>query len=140
MRLNTDRKRLLQCLLNFLSNAVKYTESGTITVAARETDGEVMISVSDTGIGIAEEDLPKVFEAFERLETHLRVKAGGTGLGLYLTRKIAREILARRGLFREQGRTGEHLHLEGAKGPAGKTQITGEAYLSETGIDDENAH
>jgi len=93
VQLKTDRKRLLQCLLNLLSNAVKYTESGTITVAAQETQKEVVISVSDTGIGIAEKDLPKVFEAFERFETHLRVKPGGTGLGLYLTRKIVRNIL-----------------------------------------------
>ena len=51
------------------------------------------LAVTDTGIGIAEEDIPKLFEAFERLETHLRVKAGGTGLGLYLTKKIVTDIL-----------------------------------------------
>ena len=111
VRLNTDRKRLLQCLLNFLSNAVKYTESGTITVAARETDGQVMISVSDTGIGIAEKDLPKVFEAFERLETHLRVKAGGTGLGLYLTKKLARDILHGDVLFQSKEGQGSTFTL-----------------------------
>jgi PAS domain S-box-containing protein len=91
--LNTDRKRLLQCLLNFLSNAIKFTESGTITVTAREADGNVELTVSDTGIGIAEKDMPKLFEAFERLDTHLRIKAGGTGLGLYLTKKIVTDIL-----------------------------------------------
>ncbi len=53
----------------------------------------VEISVEDTGIGIAEKDMPKLFEAFERLDTHLRVKTGGTGLGLYLTRKIVTDIL-----------------------------------------------
>src|SRR6185369_12150210 len=109
--LNTDRKRLLQCLLNFLSNAVKFTESGTITVAARETDGEVMMSVSDTGIGIAEKDQPKVFEAFERLDTHLRVKAGGTGLGLYLTRKLARDILRGDVLFQSKEGQGSTFTL-----------------------------
>jgi PAS domain S-box-containing protein len=93
VRLHTDRRRLLQCLLNFLSNAVKYTESGIVTVATAEADGQVEISVSDTGIGIAEKDMPKLFEAFERLDTHLRVKAGGTGLGLYLTKKIATDLL-----------------------------------------------
>ncbi len=93
VRLRTDRRRLLQCLLNFLSNAVKYTESGAITVVVEEMDGQVKISVSDTGIGIAGKDMPRLFEAFERLDTHLRVKAGGTGLGLYLTKKIATDIL-----------------------------------------------
>jgi len=93
VQLNTDKKRFLQCLLNILSNAVKYTESGTITISAGETGGQVEISVSDTGIGIAEKDLPKLFEAFERVESHLCVKAGGTGLGLYLTKKLVRDVL-----------------------------------------------
>jgi signal transduction histidine kinase len=53
----------------------------------------VEVSVCDTGIGIAEKDLPRLFDAFERLDTHLRVKAGGTGLGLYLTKKLASDIL-----------------------------------------------
>jgi PAS domain S-box-containing protein len=91
--MHTDRRRLLQCLLNFLSNAVKYSELGSITVLAEQNLGEVKLSVRDTGIGIKEEDMPKLFEAFERIDSHLRVKAGGTGLGLYLTRKIARELL-----------------------------------------------
>jgi len=91
--LHTDRKRLLQCLLNLLSNAVKYSEQGEITVVSSCCDQEVVISVSDTGIGIPDTDLPKLFEAFERLESHLRVKAGGTGLGLYLTKKIVHDIL-----------------------------------------------
>jgi PAS domain S-box-containing protein len=93
MMLNTDRKRLLQCLINFLSNGAKFTEKGGITITARERNSDVKISVTDTGIGIAEKDLPKLFEAFERLDTHLRVKTGGTGLGLYLTKKLATDIL-----------------------------------------------
>ncbi len=92
-QLITDRKRLLQCLLNYFSNAVKYTETGRIRLEIRSLAEEVEIAVRDTGIGIAETDMPKLFEAFERIDSHLRVKAGGTGLGLYLTRKIATEIL-----------------------------------------------
>lgn len=93
VKLNTDRKRLLQCLINFLSNGVKFTEKGGITITARERAADVEISVTDTGIGITEKEMPKLFEAFERLDTHLRVKAGGTGLGLYLTKKLATDIL-----------------------------------------------
>ena len=89
----TDRKRLLQCLLNYLSNAVKFTERGHITFSVSDNGDTVRISVTDTGLGISEEDIPKLFEAFERLESHLRVKAGGTGLGLYLTKKIVTELL-----------------------------------------------
>ena len=91
--LTTDKKRLLQCLINLLSNGVKFTEKGGIRLAATEQKDSVAIAVTDTGIGIAASDLPKLFEAFERLETHLRVKVGGTGLGLYLTQKIATDLL-----------------------------------------------
>ncbi len=93
MDLNTDRKRLLQCLINLLSNAVKYTEHGGIIVASQVAGGQVILSVSDTGIGIAEKDFPRLFEPFERLDTHLRLKAGGTGLGLYLTKKLVTGVL-----------------------------------------------
>ncbi|MFI5295999.1 MAG: PAS domain S-box protein [Thermodesulfovibrionales bacterium] len=91
--LTTDRKRLLQCLINFLGNAVKFTESGGVTIASWKADGQVFLSVSDTGIGIAQKDMHRMFEPFERLETHLRVKTGGTGLGLYLTKKLAIDVL-----------------------------------------------
>ncbi|MGD8639524.1 MAG: transporter substrate-binding domain-containing protein [Gammaproteobacteria bacterium] len=90
---NSDRRRLLQCLLNFLSNAVKYSEKGSIHVSAESSSTNVKLSVRDTGIGIGKEDMPRLFSAFERIDSHLRVKAGGTGLGLYLTQKIARDML-----------------------------------------------
>ncbi|MCK5296702.1 MAG: hypothetical protein KAJ75_07405 [Alphaproteobacteria bacterium] len=93
LQLVTDRKRLLQCMINFLSNAMKYTEHGGVKVSVREFKNEVEISTADTGIGVAEEDIPKLFMAFERIDTHLLVKAGGTGLGLYLTHKLATELL-----------------------------------------------
>lgn len=92
--LHTDRKRLRQCVINYLSNAIKYTESGSINLTARRApDDSLKIAVKDTGIGIDPNDQPRLFEAFERMDSHLRVKAGGTGLGLYLTRKIVTEIL-----------------------------------------------
>lgn len=91
--LHTDRKRLLQCVLNFLSNAVKYSEQGTVTISVQDFESQVELAIQDNGIGIAEEDLSKVFKAFERFESKLKVRAGGTGLGLYLTKKITSEIL-----------------------------------------------
>ena len=91
--LNTDRRRLIQCLLNFLSNAVKYSEKGSITISVENGSQELTLLVKDTGIGIGKEDLPRLFHAFERIDSHLRVKAGGTGLGLYLTQKIANDLL-----------------------------------------------
>jgi len=104
IQMHTDRKRLLECVLNLLSNAVKYTESGSINVAAGERSGMVEIAVSDTGIGISRKDLPNIFDAFERLESHLRIKSGGTGLGLYLTKKITTEILG--GIISVESKTG----------------------------------
>ncbi len=91
--MHTDRKRLLQCFLNILSNAVKYTEKGSITIISKTISGEVEFTVSDTGIGIEDKDMPRLFEAFERMQSHLKIKAGGTGLGLYLTKKIVTELL-----------------------------------------------
>lgn len=93
IEINTDKKRLLQCLLNLLSNATKYTEKGGITIKTHSNGEDVEISISDTGIGISEKEMPRLFEAFERIDSKLKVKAGGTGLGLYLTKKIATEIL-----------------------------------------------
>jgi len=89
----TDYHRLLQCLLNYLSNAIKFTEQGTVTVIVRERNNDVEIAVQDTGIGIAEADIPKLFTAFERIDSHLKIIAGGTGLGLYLTKKIVTDLL-----------------------------------------------
>jgi len=91
--LSTDRKRLLQCLLNLLSNAVKYSEQGTIRVRIKAEVDRVVIEVSDEGIGIAPDALAKLFQPFERIDTHLRIKTPGTGLGLYLTRKIVTDLL-----------------------------------------------
>jgi PAS domain S-box-containing protein len=100
-RMRTDRRRLLQCVLNILNNAVKFTDRGSVTVAARlvsspgETPAEEMveIAVTDTGIGIGEEDRSRIFQPFHRIVTPKRAIVPGTGLGLFLTRKIATEIL-----------------------------------------------
>ena len=91
--LKTDRKRLFQSVLNFLSNAVKYTENGKITVVAEEKGDKINLNVTDTGIGIKEEDLPMLFQSFVRLDSALKMTVSGTGLGLYLTKKLVTEVL-----------------------------------------------
>ena len=93
IKMHTDKRRLYQCILNFLSNAMKYSESGTLYLTAKEQDKNILITVRDNGIGIHEADMSRLFEAFERMESHLQVEAGGTGLGLYLTKKIATDLL-----------------------------------------------
>ncbi len=84
-----DERKIKQILLNLLSNAVKFTpEGGRITINARPTNGSVEISVTDTGIGIAEEDQPRVFEEFRQVGTDYAHKVEGTGLGLTLAKKF----------------------------------------------------
>jgi signal transduction histidine kinase len=84
-----DERKIKQILLNLLSNAVKFTpEGGRIGINARQADGSVEISVSDTGIGIAPEDQPKIFEEFRQVGGDYAHKKEGTGLGLTLAKKF----------------------------------------------------
>ena len=100
VKLYADRRRLFQCLMNLLSNAVKFTEQGRVTIKTILLTGKetrigsdcLQIIVKDTGIGIAKEDQPRLFSAFSRIDSPLREQAKGTGLGLYLVKKITEEI------------------------------------------------
>jgi signal transduction histidine kinase len=84
-----DERKIKQILLNLLSNAVKFTpEGGRIGINAKQADGSVEISVSDTGIGIAPEDQAKIFEEFRQVGSDYAHKTEGTGLGLTLAKKF----------------------------------------------------
>ena len=84
-----DEREIKQTLLNLLSNAVKFTpEGGRVGINAKRTDGAVEISVGDTGIGIAPEDQPKIFEEFRQVGSDYAHKSEGTGLGLTLAKKF----------------------------------------------------
>jgi signal transduction histidine kinase len=84
-----DERKIKQILLNLLSNAVKFTsEGGRVVINAKQTDGAVEISVRDTGIGIAPEDQPKIFEEFRQVGGDYAHKKEGTGLGLTLAKKF----------------------------------------------------
>jgi signal transduction histidine kinase/CheY-like chemotaxis protein len=84
----TDEKRLRQVLINLLSNAIKYTDKGGATLTIRYRSQMAQIDVTDTGIGIAPEDLERIFEPFERLPDS--AMQPGIGLGLAITRVLAR--------------------------------------------------
>ncbi len=87
--LRADERRLRQIILNLVSNAVKYTPSGgSVTVSAALEDGALAIRVTDTGMGIATEDLGRVMEPFARVETSVNQRIEGTGLGLPLTKRL----------------------------------------------------
>ena len=83
-----DRTRFKQVLFNLLSNAVKFTAEGGIKVKMRVDDGMLQVSVSDTGIGIGEDDLPHVFEQFRQVDSSLTGTVGGTGLGLPISKSL----------------------------------------------------
>ena len=87
-KIRGDERKVKQVLLNLLSNALKFTpEGGRIGVRADKRDGAVEISVTDTGVGIAPEDLDAVFEEFRQVGSAAK-KVEGTGLGLAISRKF----------------------------------------------------
>ena len=88
--LYSDQRRLKQVLMNLVGNAVKFTDQGGVNIAARtlEEDGMLEVRVTDTGIGIEDEDMRRIFEPFQQIDMSLTKKYEGTGLGLYLTRKL----------------------------------------------------
>ena len=83
-----DHDRLLQVVINLISNASKFTDEGGITVRARRDNGNILVSVTDTGMGIAEGDYDKVFEQFVQVGDTLTNKPKGTGLGLPISKQI----------------------------------------------------
>jgi signal transduction histidine kinase/DNA-binding response OmpR family regulator/HAMP domain-containing protein len=91
--MRTDRTKVKQCLLNVLSNASKFTQDGKLTVEVErlETDrAMIQIAISDTGIGMSEEQLGRLFQAFSQADASTTKKFGGTGLGLAITRHFCR--------------------------------------------------
>ncbi len=89
--LDVDRQRLDQILKNLISNALKFTEAGSVRLEiARAANQHVAFSVTDTGIGIAEEQQREIFEAFRQADGTISRKYGGTGLGLSISRELAR--------------------------------------------------
>ncbi|MBD3307903.1 PAS domain S-box protein [candidate division KSB3 bacterium] len=83
-----DPVRVKQILLNLLSNALKFTDQGTIGVHVTRRDDAVCFAVEDTGCGIHEEDLPMIFDVFRQVDASATRRAGGTGLGLAITKKL----------------------------------------------------
>jgi len=87
--MRSDVTRVRQVLLNLLSNATKFAEGGTITLRACRDDGDMLeFEVQDTGIGMTEEQLSKLFEAFSQADVSTSAKYGGTGLGLAISKKF----------------------------------------------------
>jgi signal transduction histidine kinase len=88
LRIYNDKNRINQILVNLIGNAIKFTEEGKISVIIQRSNGNVEVSVKDTGPGIKKEDLEKLFKPFSRIIVPGKFKEG-TGLGLYLSQKLA---------------------------------------------------
>jgi signal transduction histidine kinase len=83
-----DERRLTQVLMNLVSNAIKFTEAGSVCVRAMVEDGSFVVAVTDTGVGIAPEDRERIFEEFQQVDTSSTRRKGGTGLGLAIAKRI----------------------------------------------------
>jgi len=92
--LSSSKLYVREILQNFITNAIKYTEKGGVKLTAKPKDGGILFEVSDTGIGISKADQERVFDKFFRSEDYRTRQHNGTGLGLYVTMKLARIVHA----------------------------------------------
>ena len=152
--IQTDPQRLSQILKNLISNALKFTDTGRIEVAAlRKNEDHLAISVRDTGIGIKKEKQLAIFEAFQQADGGTARKYGGTGLGLSISREMARLLSGEITLTSEVGRGSEftlmiplrsplqEAHVE--QKPAEPNDIPApprEEFLNYPTIDDDRQH
>jgi signal transduction histidine kinase len=83
-----DERRIAQVLLNLVGNAIKFTEVGEVRIQAQASDGAFLVSVADTGSGIALDDQQKIFEEFQQIDNSITKTKGGTGLGLAIAKRI----------------------------------------------------
>jgi signal transduction histidine kinase len=89
VRVTSDIDKSRQILVNLLGNAVKFTDAGAITVRMTSTDATARVEVQDTGIGVSPDELARLFRPFTQVDSGLTRRHGGTGLGLYISRRLA---------------------------------------------------
>jgi signal transduction histidine kinase len=85
----SDIDKSRQILVNLLGNAVKFTDSGTVVVRVRPQDDAIRFEIRDPGIGISDDELRRLFRPFAQVDTGLTRRHGGTGLGLYISRRLS---------------------------------------------------
>ena len=101
-KVNADH--LKQVLMNLVSNAIRYTDQGSIDIEIKENTNEVMMRIKDTGIGIPKESLERIFERFYRVDKSRSRKSGGTGLGLSITKHLVQLYKGRIDVESEEGK------------------------------------
>ncbi len=88
LEIDADRTRLRQVMINLVGNAIKFTETGGVTLTTVQQNGCIQIHVRDTGIGVSPEQAQLIFEEFSQVDSSTTRKTGGTGLGLPISRKL----------------------------------------------------
>jgi signal transduction histidine kinase len=119
--IQTDGTKLRQMLVNLLSNGIKFTEKGQVHLGCAVNEGVLEVSIADTGVGIAAENIEYVFEPFWQAEQTPTRKTGGTGLGLSVTRKLARLLGGDVTVASRMGAGTTFLLTLPMKAPAGET-------------------
>jgi signal transduction histidine kinase len=87
-KVKADQDKVQEVIINLVGNAIKFTHQGGISIKAVEKDGSIIISVIDTGLGITEEDQKLLFKKFSQVGQGYSKQVGGTGLGLYICKRI----------------------------------------------------
>ena len=108
-RVHSDRAKLKLILKNLLGNGLKFTREGSVALSAKLRGSELILVVKDTGVGIAEEALPTIFEAFRQADGSTARRYGGVGLGLHIVRRVAERL---GGTVRAQSAEGEGSRFE----------------------------
>ena len=127
--MRTDRTKLQQILINLLSNAIKFTREGEVKVTAeRAAPDRIRIAVSDTGIGIAESDVTRIFDEFRQIANAGRGSRTGTGLGLSITRRLVEMLDGELSVSSREGQGSVFavtlpFEIEGRVAPASETEI-----------------
>ena len=109
-RMVTDQEKLREILINIISNAIKYTPKGKISVKVQTEDGNLQVMVKDTGIGISEEQQKKLFHRFYQIDSSYTRKAGGAGLGLALSKEFVELMGGRIWIISQEGK-GSEFHF-----------------------------
>jgi PAS domain S-box-containing protein len=131
--IETDLTRVRQILLNLLANAVKFTDAGEVTMWAYREDGMIVFAVRDTGIGIEPENLHRVFDAFWQVDQSATRRAGGVGLGLSVSRRLARLLGGDLSVESEAGQGTTFFLRLPERWHGGTADTTGAAALPSTG-------
>lgn len=124
-----DETRIREVLLNLLSNAGRFTEQGGVTLRVWQEQGDVVVSVADTGPGIAPKDQSKVFRPFQQLDDSIRRRYGGTGLGLIISKSFI-ELHGGRMWFESQPDTGTTFYFRLPAGPPAEARGDNTPWLS----------